>query len=97
MPSLKSIDLSNCAHFWNHELAPSLIDFIGLQENIEELDLSGNRFEPFATNLLFDRLLDSEKICKSLRKLDLNGSVRIENSSWEKLANFMIQAPQVAN
>ena len=64
---------------------------------MEELDLSRNQFLPFATGLLFDRLLDSPQICKSLKRIELAGSVRVEDTCWEKLAKFILQAPRVAN
>ena len=100
MPSLRRIDLSNCAHFWNQkELATSLIDFICLQGSVEELDLSQNNFSPFVTGLLFDRMIDSPLLCRSLKRIELDGTVRVDydEECWEKLAKFILQAPKVAN
>ena len=74
-----------------------MIDFICLQENVEELDLSHNQFSPFATGLLFDRMIDSPLICRSLRKIELAGTVSVEDACWEKLARFILKAPRLAN
>ena len=74
-----------------------MIDFICLQESVEELDLSNNQFSDFATSLLFDRMIDSPSICRSLRRIELTGTVRVEDTCWEKLAKFILQAPRLAN